>query len=144
MLFKSALSRLAVQLIDRFGKIVAEIPAEAEIHSLRVPDNLVVGDMPGVTYVWYRCPNGVCVRIPVFNTLAPCVIREDAVAQWETANNRKWTCASACDARYERPTTGGYHVSHVPGHPIRYCCPASCVNCELWNVNGEVVCRERR
>jgi hypothetical protein len=59
-----------VQLIDRAGRVAAEIPAEIEIHSMTVPAEaalsrsfvsaIVSGRQQGI---WLRCPNGQCIRL---------------------------------------------------------------------------------
>lgn len=61
-----------VQLIDRGGKVAAELPAEVEVHSMTVPPEaanqrsfvaaLTTGDRQRI---WFRCPNGECIRIDV-------------------------------------------------------------------------------
>jgi len=67
-----------VQLLDRAGKVAAEIPAEMEIHSLTVPADsrssfvttstgAAADVQPGnSTAVWYRCSNGQCIRGRIF------------------------------------------------------------------------------
>jgi hypothetical protein len=63
-----------VELVDDQGEVRAELPAQAEIHSLTVPDPapfrntfiLAQPDRLGRTLIWLRCPNGVCIRIPIF------------------------------------------------------------------------------
>ena len=79
-----------VQLVDRGGKVVGEIPAEAEVHSLTVPptaasqrtfvtttdDREAVATQvaPGIRpRIWIRCPNGVCLRWVVFGPRIPIV-----------------------------------------------------------------------
>jgi hypothetical protein len=63
-----------VQLIDQQHHVVAEIPAEAMVHSLTVPD----GASSRRTYVtitrdgtarkiWYRCSNGSCILMHVLS-----------------------------------------------------------------------------
>jgi hypothetical protein len=66
-----------VQLIDRAGKVAAELPTQIEIHSLTVPaesrisyvttSNPAARESAGdrVTY-WYRCSNGQCVPVSMF------------------------------------------------------------------------------
>lgn len=70
-----------VQFIDREGKVAAEIPAEAEIHSLTVPakaaslhtfvTTLTRNSSTSVNQrvIWFRCPNGECIRFPVLRPL---------------------------------------------------------------------------
>lgn len=67
-----------IQLIDRAGKVAAELPAEMEIHSLTVPpdsrrsfvttyDGAAANVQPGTSIgVWYRCSNGQCLRRLIF------------------------------------------------------------------------------
>jgi hypothetical protein len=61
------------QLIDRNGKVAAEIPAQVEIHSLTVPPNartvfVTTGDGPdGQLRLWHRCDNGQCYLFGVFS-----------------------------------------------------------------------------
>lgn len=65
-----------VQLIDGQGGVAAELPALAEIHSMTVPEQarsqrsfITTGPAgQGRTVIWFRCPNGVCIR---FQTLRP-------------------------------------------------------------------------
>ncbi len=62
-----------VQLVDRGGNVAAELPSEVEVHSLTVPAEAAnarsfvtatnVGDR---ILFWHRCPNGVCIRVPIF------------------------------------------------------------------------------
>lgn len=62
-----------VQLVDREGNVAAELEAEAEVHSLTVPEPLpfrqtfvtAQPDRLGRLVIWFRCPNGVCFRIPI-------------------------------------------------------------------------------
>lgn len=58
-----------VQLVDRGGRVAAEIPAQIEIHSLRVPpgsNSSFVTTAPGARRtIWFRCSNGECIRFPV-------------------------------------------------------------------------------
>lgn len=59
-----------VQLLDRAGKVAAELPAQIEVHSLTIPleaanqRSFVVG-IPRKQRqgIWFRCPNGVCIVI---------------------------------------------------------------------------------
>lgn len=72
-----------LQLIDRRGRVAAELPAEAEVHSLTVPREAAslrtfvttthdrsadaARPIPGVRpRVWLRCPNGTCLRWAIF------------------------------------------------------------------------------
>jgi hypothetical protein len=65
-----------IELLDRGGEVAGQLPAVAEIHSLTVPQPLpfersFITSWPGdrgETVVWFRCPNGVCIRTPI---LAP-------------------------------------------------------------------------
>ena len=61
-----------VQLIDKGGKVAAELPSQVEIHSLTVPAeaarsrSFVTAIAQGNrNVIWFRCPNGVCFRMPV-------------------------------------------------------------------------------
>lgn len=63
-----------VELVDRQGAVAAEIPAQAEIHSMTVPEQarsartfITVGPVGPIEpiQIWFRCPNGVCIRMPV-------------------------------------------------------------------------------
>jgi hypothetical protein len=61
-----------VQLIDQGGKVAAELPSQVEIHSLTVPAEAArsrsfvtaLAD-GGRNLIWFRCPNGVCFRMPI-------------------------------------------------------------------------------
>lgn len=61
------------QLIDRNGKVAAEIPGQVEIHSLTVPPSartvfVTTGDGPdGQLRIWHRCDNGQCFLFGVFS-----------------------------------------------------------------------------
>lgn len=77
-------SAARVQLLDRDGKIAAEVPAEVEVHSLTVPQGvgslrsfvtatddratLAAQVVPGIRpRLWFRCPNGQCIRMLVLS-----------------------------------------------------------------------------
>lgn len=64
-----------VQLIDRAGKVAAEIPTEVEIHSLTVPAESRTSFItttapspqgPNRSGAWFRCSNGQCIPIHIF------------------------------------------------------------------------------
>ncbi len=62
-----------VQFVDRGGKVAAEVPADIEVHSLTVPAEAASRRSFVTTTIvaerlnlWHRCPNGVCVRTPIF------------------------------------------------------------------------------
>jgi hypothetical protein len=64
------------QLIDRNGKVAAEIPGQVEIHSLTVPPNARTifvttgGASPeGRIRLWVRCDNGQCFLFGVFRVV---------------------------------------------------------------------------
>jgi hypothetical protein len=64
------------QLIDRQGKVVVEIPARVEIHSLTVPSGartifVTTGAGPDARpHLWLRCSNGQCFLFGVFKLTA--------------------------------------------------------------------------
>ena len=60
-----------VQLINRAGAVVAELPAEIEVHSMTVPPEAAsqrsfvaaAMNVRQQQFAWFRCPNGTCIRI---------------------------------------------------------------------------------
>lgn len=60
-----------VQFINRAGAVVAEVPAEIEVHTMTVPPEAAsqrsfvaaVLDRQHQQGGWFRCPNGTCVRV---------------------------------------------------------------------------------
>lgn len=59
-----------VEIVDHHGEVVAETPAEVEVHSMRVPEQrpfpgTVIATLPGAEHLtlWFRCSNGQCIRL---------------------------------------------------------------------------------
>lgn len=71
-----------IEFVDSQGEVAGEASAEAEIHSMTVPEQLpfeatvvslrqIGPDRP--TQIWYRCPNGVCIRWPIRFPIPPVI-----------------------------------------------------------------------
>jgi hypothetical protein len=64
-----------VELVDEEGEVAGQLPAVAEIHALSVPEHppferSFITSRPGdsgQTVLWFRCPNGVCIRTPILS-----------------------------------------------------------------------------